>query len=35
MALVGLTDYVDVKVSKFSKGMVQRLEHRAGDDGLA
>jgi ABC-2 type transport system ATP-binding protein len=30
MELVGLTDYVDVKVSKFSKGMVQRLSIAQG-----
>jgi len=30
MDLVGLTDYIDVKVSKFSKGMVQRLSIAQG-----
>jgi ABC-2 type transport system ATP-binding protein len=30
MDLVGLTDYVDIKVSKFSKGMVQRLSIAQG-----
>ena len=30
LELVGLSDYVDVKVSKFSKGMVQRLSIAQG-----
>jgi ABC-2 type transport system ATP-binding protein len=30
LELVGLTDYIDIKVSKFSKGMVQRLSIAQG-----